>query len=244
MIPTYNYRMEGIMLTDEYIAGFFDGEGCIYINPVGRVGVSITQKKPEVLKMISEKYGGSIRLHDRACATFKWEVSSRKEMLFFLKRILPYTVVKTEEIQIGIQAAILIREDNKGSRSLSVEKTNRRQELRQELQNIRPTTKFCNRIASETRKRNRIKKLFEYTCSVCLKDLSGEDAFNQIITKENKLVCRKCNPRSMTPNNLKPITKEEIIKAIESTKNLFAACKSLGICRATLYDKRKKFDLI
>lgn len=71
--------------------------------------------------------------------------------------------------------------------------------------------------------------------------------FNNQEHEHQELLCRSCHAKihmRAKPNNLKEVTKEEIIKAIESTKNLFDACKSLGICRATLYDKRKKFNLI
>ena len=79
---------------------------------------------------------------------------------------------------------------------------------------------------------------------MCGKDLREGPLFEQIITNDGKLICRKCHPKRFPPNNFKPVSKDEIENAIANSKSLFEVCEKLGVSRATLYDKRKKLGLI
>ena len=73
------------------------------------------------------------------------------------------------------------------------------------------------------------------------KNFDKEDHVNQ------GLLCRSCHAKihmRKNPNNLKPVSKDEIENALANSKSLYVACEKLGISRATLYDKRKKLGLI
>lgn len=61
--------------------------------------------------------------------------------------------------------------------------------------------------------------------------------------EHQKLLCRACHCRLHQSIPKKNVTKEQIERAIKSTKNLDEACKVLGINRSSLYWKRKKFGM-
>lgn len=92
------------MLSNEYIAGFFDGEGCICLTPNGQCKVMITQKDPEILRLIQGQFGGGIYKKGNATGQYYHLQFSKKElMLAFLRAIQPYSVVKRGKIEIAIQ---------------------------------------------------------------------------------------------------------------------------------------------
>lgn len=87
-------------ISRDYIAGFFDGEGCISIGRVttpgekvkgGRPGalyekyflmVQITQRTREVLDCIQLMYGGSVRVHGNERPCYYWVVRGKFAMPF------------------------------------------------------------------------------------------------------------------------------------------------------------------
>lgn len=231
-------------LSNEYLAGFFDGEGCVYFTPNGRVSVNITQKRTAVLYKIKEDFGGAVRSNGRACKCSQWTIGGRKDIKRFLSAILPYSVVKKAEVEIGLEAVDLVRTENFGCMPLTSDEIAERKELSDKLQMVRPTTNYTGKTAAEKEYRNAIKEKNGHRCQMCGKDLRERPLFEQIITSDEKLICRKCHPKRFPPNNLKPIAKETIENAIANSKSLFEACEKLGISRATLYDKRKKFGLV
>ena len=232
------------MLSNEYLAGFFDGEGCVYITPDGRLQVGVTQKNPEVLDVFKKRFGGNIRFKDRAGATYQWTIGAKKDCLIFLNAIYPYSFGKKKEIEVGIKAAERIYGNNLGCCPLPKCEMEERRALREEMQRLRPTTNYRGTLAAEKKYRNAIKEKNGHRCQMCGKDLRGRPLFEQIITSDENLICRKCHPKRFPPNNLKPIAKETIENALANSKSLFVVCDKLGISRATLYDKRKRFGLI
>lgn len=82
-----------------WLAGFFDGEGCIccthkydyrYRNTTYQIYVSITQKNTELLYALQDMYGGDI---DKICV--RWWGHSAKPLL---ELILPYVIIKHDQI--------------------------------------------------------------------------------------------------------------------------------------------------
>src|SRR5712671_5446996 len=111
------------MLSLPYIAGFFDGEGCVslcYCNRRKRksmdghvmgfkliAGVSNTD--PNVLLMLQSMYGGDLCLsnvrntnpnHKRVYA---WKVTARDTTKAFLTAIEPFCLVKKDQILIALR---------------------------------------------------------------------------------------------------------------------------------------------
>jgi len=94
-----------------YIAGFFDGEGCVEIQTGvgrGRLGcalrIDINNVFPESLRLCQRIFGGKIRLAKRTgnrSDIHRWQLNGKKAEAF-LGVILPYLILKKEEATLGI----------------------------------------------------------------------------------------------------------------------------------------------
>lgn len=99
-------------------------------------------------------------------------------------------------------------------------------------------------------KRQELIKTNGLKCSECGKDgnpfkiVAHHVTFNNQDHSQQVLLCRACHCRLHHSNEKKPITAEQINEAIESSSNLFEACKKLGLNRSSLYQKRKKLNLL
>jgi hypothetical protein len=85
-----------------YLAGFFDGEGCVFLNKKEhQLHLSIGQKRSEVLFNIQQKLNiGKVYLRKDYNSVFLlWG----KDVYTLLKLILPYTIVKKDEIILAIE---------------------------------------------------------------------------------------------------------------------------------------------
>lgn len=125
-------------MTDEWLAGFFDGEGCIsgrtyfcptkYVkHPRVHIQISITQKDRTILEAIQKKYGGRIYDKQRGCSHIRW--LGKDEMKSFLQKISPYVLCKKEQVILALKFIETIREENLGCKRLSEEIHAERQEI-------------------------------------------------------------------------------------------------------------------
>lgn len=127
-------------MTDEWLAGFFDGEGCIsgamvftatkYIkNPRVHLQITITQKDRGILEKIQEKYGGSIRQHTKGskCWSIRW--IGKTEMKNILCILAPYCICKKEQVLLALRFVDTLREENLGSKPLPANIHNERKEI-------------------------------------------------------------------------------------------------------------------
>lgn len=110
------------MVSNEYIAGLFDGEGCVgflrqfikgkyEVNPRISLQVSITNLNYACLEAVRKKFGGTINDKGRC---YCLRITGKEPMKNFLLSILPYTIVKTEQIEIGLEFIDTIRTENLG----------------------------------------------------------------------------------------------------------------------------------
>ncbi len=120
------------MITDQYAAGIFDGEGCIassaYYSP-GKyekfprvsIQIAVANNHRGLLEEFVTKYGGKVwtKSKDRRCLA--WRLHSKKPMRDFLLAVLPYLIVKKEEALLSFQFIDTIREDNLGCLPLDFE---------------------------------------------------------------------------------------------------------------------------
>lgn len=125
------------MLKPEYVAGLFDGEGCIYISPnlVG-LQVSVTQKKPEILYLLASQYGGSVSKYGKQ-ACHKWRIWDTKEIEHFLQEILPHCLIKRGEVEIGLLFAANKTKGNMRYNPLKKDQLQLRNKLFKELKGMR-----------------------------------------------------------------------------------------------------------
>lgn len=96
----------------EYIAGFFDGEGCISarVNNRGQVivTISIVQKGAHVLREIKDyfEYGCLRRMSGESRKThnlWSYQVLGSEQKLDFLRIIYPHLIVKREQTELAIK---------------------------------------------------------------------------------------------------------------------------------------------
>ena len=82
-----------------YVAGFFDGDGCVVFRPkTGTVCAEICQKFPAICEAFKLQFGGSIyKGKDRE--QYTWHLGSTKAVDFY-KRILPFLHGKKRQVEI------------------------------------------------------------------------------------------------------------------------------------------------
>lgn len=85
-----------------YLAGFFDGEGCVSPARHGTLSiqVSVAQKHPEVLRLYEAHWGGGIYKHKTG--GYAWTCCS-KVAVTFLEDIMPFLIEKREVALLGVQ---------------------------------------------------------------------------------------------------------------------------------------------
>jgi hypothetical protein len=116
-----------------YVSGFFDGEGCVSMqayyqkgkyedNPRISMQLNLTQISVEVLEYVKKEFGGRIHLHSKPNSRhkdcYRWTVSGKKNMKFFLESIVDYSIVKKEEILLGLEFIETLRDENLGCKPL------------------------------------------------------------------------------------------------------------------------------
>ncbi len=110
-----------------YIAGLFDGEGCIsgakkFIKgkydkyPRISIQLSITNQNLSCLEFVQEYFGGVIRdKADKKNKCYVWVLVGKFPMKHFLESILPFTIVKTEQVKLALSFVETIRPEYIGS---------------------------------------------------------------------------------------------------------------------------------
>ncbi len=93
------------MVSKEYLAGFFDGEGSVMIESYQlRLVVSITNTSYEALQLFQSQYGSKINTHTvterNAKPLFYWRLRQRRA-LEFLEDIEPYVRLKARHIELA-----------------------------------------------------------------------------------------------------------------------------------------------
>lgn len=93
-----------------YIAGFFDGEGCVRIKKANQGGNSyyliahITNTNPVILKKVQDLFGGNTRVQEngRNKPIYNWYITS-SEANDFLKTLQPFLIEKKSQAELGIK---------------------------------------------------------------------------------------------------------------------------------------------
>ena len=112
-----------------YLAGYFDGEGCVSMNSKLQVYVSITSTDKIVLDYFAHVYGGRVReIYNKKSRRqlYQWmrTGTSAKEVLYTL---LPWLKVKRFVAELGLK--VIIQQHGK----LNLEERAKRQGLRTAL---------------------------------------------------------------------------------------------------------------
>jgi intein/homing endonuclease len=97
-------------LSNEYVAGLFDGEGCIQATCSKKAGsrrlqTTIRNSHQGVLRLIQARWGGSIcrtAPKGNRSASYGWSITSRGA-LAFLKDIEPFLIIKRAEALLAFE---------------------------------------------------------------------------------------------------------------------------------------------
>jgi len=143
------------MLSPQYIAGLFDGEGSIHIeknlakpgskiwrrgyrNNCYRLVVAIVNRNLRVLRMLKEEFGGTIMIHKsgfskKSLPAYQWRITDNRA-LKFLETIKPYVIIKEPQVKLGITFQ-KHKNSWKEQRTyqLSAEELNARERMRQKM---------------------------------------------------------------------------------------------------------------
>lgn len=140
-----------------YVAGFFDGEGCIVISfnlihncishklcvDIGQIG----NAGKEILSSFYNNFKGKVKLVKRGYKRpyYRWGVESR-QAYNFLKQIYPYVKLKKERIQLAIefQEILMGGKTHWLSESEKIEKHSYRETAKQEISFLNNKHKFEN----------------------------------------------------------------------------------------------------
>jgi LAGLIDADG-like domain len=101
-------------VTDPYLAGLFDGEGCVTIwtrrNGAIVLILAISNGHRGVLEQCQERFGGSIRKKTRTenAPVYDWQVSGPKAEVF-ARAILPFSIVKAAQLELFLEARSILQ---------------------------------------------------------------------------------------------------------------------------------------
>lgn len=103
-------------LSNQYLAGFFDGEGCVYVskhkgkkkNPYYSCRLSIANTDKRVIDLIEQSYGGftqRIAYNNRPNRQpyYAVEIYKKKHLKEFIKNIRPYSIIKGEQLDLMLE---------------------------------------------------------------------------------------------------------------------------------------------
>jgi hypothetical protein len=92
-----------MMLSKEYIAGYFDGEGCVLLSKKGWITCRIRSAYRSTLEEIHAQYGGYIcvekKTHIHRKQLWSWTIATRQAERF-LRDIEPILQEKKEQVRI------------------------------------------------------------------------------------------------------------------------------------------------
>lgn len=124
-----------------YIAGFFDGEGSIFIQHKKtsrgytdyQLSVSVTNTDFLIIQWIKDNLGGNInftaRKHNGLKDRYAWRISGRNAIPF-IERIFPYLRIKKERAKLAIEYKSSFTLQGK---RLTSEAINKREEIKQKM---------------------------------------------------------------------------------------------------------------
>lgn len=104
------------MLSPEYAAGFFDGEGCLNIecckaNGNFQIRASISNTHLGIIELLQQQFGGSIsgpiQRGGNTKPFWSWKVMGMK-LTSFLEYIKPFVIVKREHLVVGLNMRITL----------------------------------------------------------------------------------------------------------------------------------------
>ena len=119
-----------------WMAGFFDGEGCVH-QKNGRLAIeaNVAQKHHYILEVFQKHFGGGIyEISPVGC--YQW-MAPKENSVRFLKAVLPYLTIKLDEAVIALTLAARPNFQGNGSRGVPPEEIEIRRRLQDALQSYK-----------------------------------------------------------------------------------------------------------
>lgn len=114
-------------LTIQYVAGLFDGEGCVNIyqtkkyvdNRIGyELTIAIFNSHKEVIELLQENFGGCVQKRERGLGRnenwkigYSWKLSCNQAKNL-LEKLLPFLIIKKEQAKIAVEFQTLKESKN------------------------------------------------------------------------------------------------------------------------------------
>ena len=99
-------------LSPQYVAGFFDGEGCVNITVRGKarqvaLRVMIVNTEPMILALLHAQYGGQLpgprQAGEEHWKPFRQLVLTGRKAIGFLEHIEPFVILKKPQIELALE---------------------------------------------------------------------------------------------------------------------------------------------
>lgn len=120
MLPNLNNITKNKDIFYAWCAGFFDGEGCVYIEQAKqysngkktelnyyRVRVHLSQNIEQIVLILKDNFGGSVfraKYKQKLLRPmYAWVGPTNEGSTSFLKKILPYLLVKRKQAELAIK---------------------------------------------------------------------------------------------------------------------------------------------
>ncbi len=129
---------KGNMIDAKWLAGFFDGEGCVCMRKFSHnasnrfqfpLDIHITQNESKILKEISLIFGGSVVKHPPH--SYRWCCPRNKE---FINYILPHSLLKKRELELALE---YFNSTTPIGKHIHNDNFNRRLEIYREIKNLK-----------------------------------------------------------------------------------------------------------
>lgn len=133
------------MISDEYAAGFFDGEGTVGVytsgaRKTGYMSVRIIQKYPEVLKQFKGRYGGSLSQGSRGYWTWKLHGGLAVR---FLMHIIPFLIEKKRQAELSVEYQVMMNELPHRTSRISAEDVAKRNTIADQLKKMKRSDAYA-----------------------------------------------------------------------------------------------------
>ena len=100
-----------LSLDDAYLAGIFDGEGCIYKHPSGKTYLNMTNTSKETCERLRKRFGGSVVQHPPGC--WRW-VATGKAAYKMAIATLPFLTIKKAKMIVVLDKNFGLRDAIQG----------------------------------------------------------------------------------------------------------------------------------
>jgi len=138
-------------ISEQYVAGFFDGEGCITTQmqwiqgkyekyPRVCLQVTIANTDLNILKLIENWFCGKIHkcsTSGRMKRCYQWRITGKEAMMRFLNTIRPYVAVKKDQVELALEFCDTLRDENLGCVPLSKKTHAIRKRIHDELRRLK-----------------------------------------------------------------------------------------------------------